>query len=54
MVGLSLDVGVGRVEINPYTDNGKVLLSKVKAVSDVKESIFESCEFDWWFGQNCG
>ena len=42
MVGSSIKEGIGRVRVNPYKNNGKVLVSKVANLRNLKEGILNS------------
>jgi len=42
MLDSSLGEGIGRVRVNPYKKNGKVLVSKVTNIHNLKESILNS------------
>ena len=42
MFGSSVEEGIGRVRVNPYKKDGKVLVSKVTNVRNLKEGILNS------------
>lgn len=44
MVGLSVEEGIGRVRVDPFKKDGKVLVSRVKTVCDLKEDILKSVD----------
>jgi len=44
VVGLSVEEGIGRVRVDPFKKDGKVLVSRVKTVCDLKEDILKSVD----------
>lgn len=48
---MAVEGGIGRAKANPYTENGKVLVSKVASGLDVKETVSRSVELIGGFGK---
>jgi uncharacterized protein (DUF362 family) len=48
---MATDVGIGRIGENPYRKNGRVLVSKVVALQDIKESILKAANLIGGFGK---